>query len=300
MVELFWQKFGMLCAILASSMFMGFLPLALKKVSPVLQKRLLSSGNAFAGGVFFAIGFLHLLAEADELMTDNVQVEFPLAYIMAVLGFICVFFVEKVLFSHHHHGNSYETIKDKDEKYGTFEPETPPSNDSGIFAYILTFILSLHSMISGVALGMDNNLTTLISLFVAIISHKWIEAFALGVAINKDQETNDIAIKKTLKLILLYSFMEPMGIVIGVILSTSLSEERLLITQAFILALAAGTFIYVAVVDILPAEFADPGPGADKYVKFMLVLVGITAIMIIVIVFSHSHAEEVTDPDVFR
>jgi hypothetical protein len=34
---------------------------------------------------------------------------------------------------------------------------------------------------------MDNVITTLISLFVAIISHKWIEAFALGVAINKVQ-----------------------------------------------------------------------------------------------------------------
>lgn len=54
----FWQKIGMLAAILVSSMVMGFLPLGLKKVNPILKKRLLSFGNCFAGGVFFAIGYV--------------------------------------------------------------------------------------------------------------------------------------------------------------------------------------------------------------------------------------------------
>lgn len=53
----FWQKVGMLAAILISSIVMGFLPLGLKKVNPILKKRLLSFGNCFAGGVFFAIGY---------------------------------------------------------------------------------------------------------------------------------------------------------------------------------------------------------------------------------------------------
>lgn len=53
-----WEKVGMLVAILASSVVMGFLPLALKKVAPAKQKRLMSFGNAFAGGVFFAIGYV--------------------------------------------------------------------------------------------------------------------------------------------------------------------------------------------------------------------------------------------------
>jgi hypothetical protein len=58
MSEYFWQKVGMLFAILASSVIMGFLPLALKKFRPALKKRLLSFGNCFAGGVFFAIGYV--------------------------------------------------------------------------------------------------------------------------------------------------------------------------------------------------------------------------------------------------
>jgi len=300
----FWQKVGMLVAILVSSVVMGFLPLGLKKVSPIVKKRLLSYGNAFAGGVFFAIGFLHLLAESNELMTESLNPPFPLAFIMAVVGFTCVFFVEKVIFAHHHAGpspTSYAQVKKEttdgattDDKYGTFDVEGhEPPVDSGVFAYILTFVLSLHSLISGVALGMDGNITTLISLFVAIISHKWIEAFALGVAINKSQATSgsEYSLSRTLKLILIYSMMEPLGIIIGVILSAYLAEDKLTVTQAFVLGLAAGTFIYVAVVDILPAEFSHNGHGPEKYIKFMLVLVGIVAISIVVIVFSHSHTE---------
>jgi hypothetical protein len=61
MGEYFWQKIGMMMAILVSAVVMGFLPLALKKVNPALKRRLLSFGNCFAGGVFFAIGYVFVL-----------------------------------------------------------------------------------------------------------------------------------------------------------------------------------------------------------------------------------------------
>lgn len=282
-----WQKVGMLVAILVSSVVMGFAPLGLKKVNPVRKKRLLSYGNSFAGGVFFAIGFLHLLSESDDLMRDTIKPNFPLSFILALIGFVGVFLLEKVIFAHHHH-TPYATMKDEEEdKYGTFEPENSHSHaeQSGLFAYILTFILSLHSLVSGVALGMDSNLSTLISLFVAIISHKWIEAFALGVAINKVQSEGHLA--RTLKLVLTYSAMEPLGIIIGLILSLHLSEDNLLVTQAFVLGIASGTFIYVAVVDILPSEFA--AEATEKIQKFALMLLGIIVITIVVIVFTHDH-----------
>lgn len=285
----------MLSAIMVSSMVMGFLPLALKKVNPILKKRLLSFGNCFAGGVFFAIGFLHLLAESTETMHDTINPPFPLSYILAVVGFFGVFFIEKVLLSgHHHHQTSYTNLEEKgkpvDDAYGTFEEGQHSHESSGLFAYILTFVLSLHSLVSGVALGMDKNFTTLISLFVAIISHKWIEAFALGVAINKVQI--DDVIPRTLKLITLYSFMEPMGIIIGLILSTHLNEEQLLTTQAFVLGVASGTFIYVAVVDILPSEFSEKDNNdKDKYWKFLLLIFGVGVICVVVSVFTHSHDE---------
>lgn len=303
MEQYFWHKVGMLLAILISSVVMGFLPLALKNVTPALKKRLLSFGNCFAGGVFFAIGFIHLLSESAELVHETMDPPFPLAFILSICGFIAVFFVEKVVLSGHSHGGggqstSYTNLEEKNTKsssgdeYGTFEEGGEGHSEQGMFAYILTFVLSIHSLISGVALGMDKNITTLLSLFIAIISHKWIEAFALGVAINKVQSSD--LLKRTFKLVLLYSIMEPLGIVIGLILSTHLDEHQLALTQAFVLGLASGTFIYVAVVDIIPAEFTSHG-DKDKYYKFGLLFFGIVVIVAIVSAFSHSHGEEVID-----
>lgn len=291
MGDYFWEKVGMLFAILTSSVVMGFLPLALKKVAPALKKRLLSFGNCFAGGVFFAIGFLHLLAESGDLLHETLDPSFPLSYILSITGFVVVFFVEKVLLAGHHHGPSSYTSMDDNDKYGTFEENVHNHmSEQGMFAYILTFVLSIHSLISGVALGMDSNLTTLLSLFIAIISHKWIEAFALGVAINKVQSED--LITRTLKLVSLYSLMEPLGIIIGLIISSHLTEEQLLTTQAFVLGLASGTFIYVAVVDILPSEFSSGAHDRDKYGKFGLLFLGVVAIAIVVTVFTHAHEEE--------
>jgi len=294
MASYFWQKVGMLVAILVSSVVCGFLPLALKNVRPALKKKLLSYGNCFAGGVFFSIGFVHLLSESSDLMHDIIQPTFPLSFILSISGFMAVFFVEKVLLSSHHsttYANLESTAETKTgssrDNYGSLEEDNHHNlAQMGTFAYILTFVLSIHSLISGVALGMDRNLSTLLSLFVAIISHKWIEAFALGVAINKAQSED--LIPRTFKLILIYSIMEPLGVIIGLILSSHLPDRDLLITQAFVLGLASGTFIYVAVVDIIPAEFSN-GNDTDKYYKFGLLAFGVLVIICVVILFTHAH-----------
>lgn len=82
-MELFWYKFGMLIGILASSVILAFVPFMLKKIEPSIKKKLLSYGNAFAGGVFLAIGFTHLLPEATELTYHAFEgIEFPLSYVL--------------------------------------------------------------------------------------------------------------------------------------------------------------------------------------------------------------------------
>lgn len=74
------------------------------------------------------------------------------------------------------------------------------------------------------------------------------------------------------------------------ILSTHLNEDQLLTAQAIVLGVGSGTFIYVAVVDILPSEFSH-GDDKDKFWKFLLLLVGVLAICVVVTVFTHSHDE---------
>ena len=56
--------------------------------------------------------------------------------------------------------------------------------------YVLTVLLSMHSLIEGVALGVGTTINDTLGLLLAICAHKWFEAFALGVrlAIQKVKE----------------------------------------------------------------------------------------------------------------
>jgi solute carrier family 39 (zinc transporter), member 1/2/3 len=94
-MSLFWTKFGMLVGILVMSVCMALVPFALKNTSPRVKTKLLSFGNAFAGGVFLGIGMVHLLFESNELMQITMHMEYGLAFIMCVGGFLIVFFIEK-------------------------------------------------------------------------------------------------------------------------------------------------------------------------------------------------------------
>lgn len=55
-----------------------------------------------------------------------------------------------------------------------------------LLPFLLAFVLSIHSVIGGMALGLQNSPEKVTPLFIAILSHKWIEAFALGASILKN------------------------------------------------------------------------------------------------------------------
>jgi len=58
-----------------------------------------------------------------------------------------------------------------------------------------------------------------------------------------------------LKLLIIYSLMTPIGILLGYLLEQVLADRPGEITTSVLTAIAAGTFIYVALVDIMTVEF---------------------------------------------
>ena len=57
-------------------------------------------------------------------------------------------------------------------------------NKSSFTPYLLALVLSLHSIVEGLVLGVETHEKTTLVVLVAIISHKAIEAFALGSRYN--------------------------------------------------------------------------------------------------------------------
>jgi len=151
-------------------------------------------------------------------------------------------------------------------------------NSNSPLPYLLMVVLSIHSVIAGFALGVQNNIDYVYAIFFAILSHKWVESFALGVNLVK----NKIPRKTLIKCIILYSFMVPCGIIVGLILSFGVTGQASDVIQAFVGGIASGTFIYVALVDILLVESSV---ARDKWWKYLLTVFGFTVITLSVLLF---------------
>jgi zinc transporter 1/2/3 len=80
--------------------------------------------------------------------------------------------------------NKIENKKDIENDISTHEKENDDSrkNENTLTPYILLLALSLHGIFEGIALGVINNNSECIILFIAIIAHKWAESFALGIS----------------------------------------------------------------------------------------------------------------------
>ncbi|MCK5451666.1 MAG: ZIP family metal transporter, partial [Candidatus Omnitrophica bacterium] len=134
--------------------------------------------------------------------------------------------------------------------------------------YILAFVLSVHSIIAGIALGTEDVITKAFIILIAIVAHKGSAVFALAVNLNKEGVTG----KRLRKIVTLFSFMTPVGIVCGLVLTAFLQNKAELMVEGVFDALAAGTFLYVAFIDIIEEEFVLP---QDKGYKFILLTFGL-------------------------
>jgi zinc transporter ZupT len=48
---------------------------------------------------------------------------------------------------------------------------------------LLTIVLSVHSFIAGMALGVQESAAAAVPTLIAIVAHKWVEAISLGVSV---------------------------------------------------------------------------------------------------------------------
>ena len=113
-------------------------------------------------------------------------------------------------------------------------------------------------------------------ILIAVLAHKGTAAFALGVSMLRSKMDR----KKFLTIIAFFSLMTPLGLFLGYLFSIWLSGNAEQIFEAFFDALAAGTFIYIAIIDILEEEFSFK---SKNLLKFVLVLAGLGMMAVVAI-----------------
>jgi len=166
-----------------------------------------------------------------------------------------------------------EDINSKSVGHAFHNHELPITEASPYLPYILTIGLSFHSIFEGLALGIEPTLLGTGLILIAIVLHKWAEAFAMGIKFLK----NDVRTTKWISIMIVFSLIAPIGIVIGILL-TFYDPGALNIIQGVLGAIAVGAFLYVGILGVMVEEFSN---SENLFSRVLLFTIGLTLISLL-------------------
>ena len=147
---------------------------------------------------------------------------------------------------------------------------------------------------SGIAIGIQDTSGQLLTIFTAVMSHKALMAFSLGLNIAQ----SELNIRSFVISNILFSLAGPIGIGIGIGISdlppslvsdicNSVLQGKIHWSRPFIiiddfnvLGVAGGTFLYITFFEVLPHELNVP---SRRLTKLVCVLLGFTVLAILLI-----------------
>ena len=293
MDELLVIKVIFIFSMLGSAAIAGFIPLYTKSLynSP----RLISVGNCFAAGIFLLVGIVHLLPDAQEAFDESLSPNsMPIGYVIAGGGYAMMVFIESILFPAHSHSHGPDhthplpnSKSNKDlsidlsqnpslsmhfeevstphrcgyEKEDFFAKSLPQKlTVSALPGAILSCALVVHSVFEGIACGLLEDESGVITLSAAILIHNIPAALALAIKLK--------GVKKWIACVLMMAFAtsSPLGVAIGI----SLTNLAYPAVKGTFLAISSGTFVYISCTEIMAEEMAKPESKGWKYFGFLV------------------------------
>ena len=269
-------------SILVIGLIFSFMPNYLNSCRK--NEKLLDIANTFSGGLFLGISLLHLLPESQEKFY-KLKIKFPLAFLICILIYCLILYVEKVVFDPNLIKEENEKVTEQyiskriDFKIIPFSSESNKetedfNNDdesesnflkkkSLYKPFILLFALGFHALFEGIAVGILEEFDSVLSLTLVIVAHKWAEGLSFGISFIKLELT-----KCQINLLLtIYSIIGPSGVLLGWLLSIVANP----FIQGIFLAASSGTFLYISCSEIIVEEFEKK---KDKCIKFLFLLLG--------------------------
>ncbi|ESO86976.1 hypothetical protein LOTGIDRAFT_128233 [Lottia gigantea] len=208
--------------------------------------------NAFSGGVFLGTCLLHLMVEGREELevafsAYGVHIEYPLFEVLVAFGFFAITFIDFVA-ELCFHGSSSVILEDKKPK-----PPMAAVETSTIRAVLLLIALSFHTIFDGLAIGLQEQDADVWQVLVAISVHKGLVAFCLGHQLYQAYKERT---KLAFILVQLFCLMSPIGIALGIIITSgNIDGGAQTMTSAVLQGIASGTFLYVTFFEILSTAF---------------------------------------------
>ncbi|NXP50313.1 S39A3 protein, partial [Heliornis fulica] len=264
------------------------------------SRKVLALCNSFGGGVFLATCFNALLpavrGKLDEVLRQrNVTMDYPVAETIMMVGFFVTVFVEQLILTFQKEKPSFidlETFNAGSDVGSDSEYESPfiaPPQGRTSYGHHphglsiqqlsrsspwrligLVCALCTHSIFEGLALGLQEEGSKVMSLFLGVAVHETLVAVALGISMAKAS----LPMKDAVKMAVPVSLMIPLGISIGMgIESTQNAASN--ITSLLLQGITGGTFLFITFFEILAKELEDKN---DRLLKVLFLVLGYTAL----------------------
>ncbi|KAL8534638.1 hypothetical protein ACS0TY_010606 [Phlomoides rotata] len=248
--------------------------------------------KAFAAGIILGTGFMHVLPDSFDMLSSSCLNEkpwheFPFTGFVAMLSAIVTLMIdslttsfytqkhqEAVVLQNKDGGGEIEALENGGGHHGTkFEVST--LYRYRVIAVVLESGILVHSVVIGLSLGASNNTCSIKGLIAALCFHQMFEGMGLGGCIL--QAEYNLVKKATMAFF--FSVTTPFGIAMGMIISSSYKENspHALITVGLLNASSAGLLIYMALVDLLAADFMGTKLQGDMRLQiksYIAVLLG--------------------------
>ncbi|XP_050422252.1 zinc transporter ZIP3-like [Adelges cooleyi] len=280
---------------------------------------------SLGGGVLLATCFAHLIPAVRESLLGNLDEKYhhyPFTEIIVCMGFFLVYFVEEsvkhVVKKHRKRCKAKTTkhcdrllqwtngqltaIKSTDDISSVSVDQANRTNDCqaeqnnnnemshvhNLRSLFVVLALSFHSVMEGLAIGLEENMDDMSFLFLAVSIHECTILFCIGMklATSCSSLTNI-----TLNIIVL-ALVSPFGIFLGSILTLNLTAVDGVyhtIGNATLQGFAAGTILYVTFFEVLDRERKkDNAPGL---LKLLFTMIGFSFMVTLEFIGGHHHKE---------
>lgn len=222
--------------------------------------------ECIAGGVIVSVALVHVLADSVdswEQASPQMPVNgYPFVFMLAGLSCLFILIADQLLEAagggHHHHHQHYQhdvmgMAVASDPVSGTPSAGIRKMRESLLLMFA---VLCLHALLEGFALGATTSNTQASVIFIAIVVHKAFEGFALGARGHAAVLLSPSLAPLSWTLSVLFCLVCPIGVAAAAAVVQSLDSSSALVAVAVLLGLAAGSFLYVGLVEVIPSAMS--------------------------------------------
>ncbi|XP_059726771.1 zinc transporter ZIP1 isoform X2 [Haemorhous mexicanus] len=284
-------KLGSLVLLLLLPLACGLAPLWCFRQPPDPRSPVLSLVSCFSGGVFMGTFLLDLLPDylgSIAAALEGLRITFPLPEFILAMGFFLVLVLEQATLAQRELAEPPEESRALLPNGSSIQAVAPgggpgvpagsavPGAPGALRAGALALALALHAVLEGLALGLREGDAAALRVLLALLLHKGAVAFGLSLELLRSR----LRPPAVASCLVLLALMSPLGVGVGTALAAGAGPRQRL-CRAVLEGLAAGTFLFVTFLEILPQELGVP---RNRIPKVILILAGFALVSAILFV----------------